>query len=74
MFVGSLYVCFMYRYHGHLLNEQVFFVFVFVFVFFILMMKGFEAYSPLIVFLGVLALLLMAISDLFKRKPQHCRH
>lgn len=25
MFVGSLYVCFMYRYHGHLLNEQVFF-------------------------------------------------
>lgn len=69
MFVGSLYVCFMYRYHGHLLNEQVFFVF-----FFILMMKCFEAYSPLIVFLGVLALLLMAISDLFKHRPQHCRH
>lgn len=40
----------------------------------ILMMKCFEAYSPLIVFLCVLALLVMAISDLFKNKPQHCRH
>lgn len=38
------------------------------------MMKCFEAYSSLIVFLGVLALLVMAISDLFKNKPQHCRH
>lgn len=37
-------------------------------------MKCFEAYSLLIVFLGVLALLVMAISDLFKNKPPHCRH
>lgn len=69
MFVDSLYVCFMYCYHGHLLNENRFF-----FHPFILMMKCFEAYSPLIVFLGILALLVMAISDLFKNKPQLCRH
>lgn len=37
-------------------------------------MKCFEAYSLLIVFLGFLALLVMAISDLFKNKPQHGRH
>lgn len=37
-------------------------------------MKCFEAHRSLIVFLGVLALLVMAISDLFKNKPQHCRH
>lgn len=27
MFVGSLYVCFMYRYLGHLLNERFFLFF-----------------------------------------------
>lgn len=67
MFVGSLYVCFMYRYRGHLLNEPRPPPFV-------LMMKCFEAYSLLIAFLGVLARLVMAISDLFKTRPPHGRH